>query len=131
MRALSIIFALLAAAVASHAQTVYSVGVYSMGRTYEHDWTVHSGSTRFGFDQYRQYQDASGRKLNTLSDVIAKGVASPRYTTVYCGPFSFTVRGPAWLAALVVAVGVASLLLLVIGGVGRIRRHPTHADNAA
>src|SRR3954463_15182785 len=111
MSRLSLIFVLLAAAVASPAQTVYSDDVYSMGRTHEHDWTVGGGTARFGFDQYRQYQDASGRNLHTFSDVTAKAVASPRYTTVYGGLFSFTVRGPAWLAALVVAVGIASLLL--------------------
>jgi hypothetical protein len=69
MRALGLIFVLLAAAVASHAQTVYSVGVYSMGQTHEHNWTVGSGSARFGFDQYRQYQDASGRNLHTFSAI--------------------------------------------------------------
>ena len=131
MRALSLIFVVLVAAVTSHAQAVYSVGVYSMGQVHEHDWTVGSGSARFGFEQYRQYQDASGRNLYDFTEVTTKRVASPRYTTVYCGPFSFTVRGPAWLAALVGAVGIGSLLLLVMGGIGRIWRHQTHAHNAA
>jgi hypothetical protein len=130
MRALSFIFVLLAAAVASPAQTVYSGGVYSMGQTHEHNWTIGSGSTRFGFDQYRQYQDASGRNLYAYSDVTNRAVASPVYTTVFAGPLQFTVRGPAWVAASLVAVGVASVALLLFVGVGRIRRHQIHAHNA-
>ena len=119
MRALSLIFVLLVAPVASPAQIVYSAGVYSMGQTHEHDWTVGSGNARFGFDQYRQAKDASGRNLHRFSDVIARGVASPRYTTVYAGPFTFTIRGPAWIAALVAAVGAGSLFFLVVSA-GRL-----------
>jgi hypothetical protein len=131
MRLSSLTFVLLVAAISSRAQTVYSVGAYSMGQTHEHDWIVGSGSARFGFEQYRQYQDASGRDLYTFSDVIAKGVASPRYTTVYCGPLHFTVRGPAWLTGSLVAIGVVSLTLLILAGIGRVRRYQTDAHNVA
>ena len=132
MRSLSFICVLLMAGLASQAQTpVYSVAVYSMGRAYEHQWTLGNGATRIGFEQYRQYQDASGRDLCVFSDVQTKSVASPRYTGIYCGPVQFRVRGPAWFAVCIFALGIASLLLLVIVGFGRIRRHQTHAHNAA
>lgn len=102
-----------------------------MGKAHEHNWTIGIGSARFGFDQYRQYQDAGGRNLYNFSDVTTKAVASPRYTTVYGGPLVFTVRGPAWLVASVVAVSIASLLFVVTAGVGRIRSYLTDAHNAA
>jgi hypothetical protein len=117
------------APVVSPAQIVYSVGVYKMGQTHERDWTVGSGNARFGFDQYRQAQDASGRNLHRFSDVTARGVASLRYTTVYAGPFTFTIRGPAWIAALVVAVAAGSLFFLVVsaGRLGDIKHVHTPA----
>ena|SRR5882672_4685954 len=129
MRSFSLACVLLVAALACQSQTpVYSVAVYGMGRAYEWQWTLGSGATLIGFEQYRQWQDASGRDLSAFSDVETKGVASPRYTGVYCGPIRFRVRGPAWLAASVVAIGIASLFLLVIAGIGRIRRQQPHAD---
>ena len=81
MPILTALFFTLAAAFACEAQVVYSVGVYSMGRTYEHDWTFGRGSLRFGVVQYRQYQDASGRvplwacQISQLN--IASAAASP------------------------------------------------------
>ena len=131
MRILIAFLFTMAAAFACEAQVVYSVGVYSMGRTYERDWTFGRGSLRFGVVQYRQSQDASGRDLHSFSDVIARGVASPRYSTLYFGPAHFTVRGPASAAAAFSGVALVSLALLFAVGVSRTRRHHNHAHNAA
>lgn len=95
------------------AQTVHSVGVYSMGRTHEDTWTVGSGALRFGFEQYRQYQDADGNNLFTFTDVIARGVACPRYTTLFVGPAQFTVRGPMSLATLLAGVAMVTVFWFV------------------
>src|SRR3954470_6454427 len=114
MRLSTALLAMLAATLACEAQTIHSVGVYSMGRTHERDWTVGSGAMRFGFEQYSQYRDASGRDLHVFSDVMAKGVSSPRYTILHCGPGRFRIRGPAWCAATMVGIVVVSLLFVTI-----------------
>ena len=122
IRALGIGFLLLAACLPGQAQTVYSFGVYSMGQVHEHNWTVGSGDARFGFDEFRQYQDASGKNLHAYSDVVTKGVTSPRYTTIYFGPVHFTVRGPAWLAAALTGLIIVSLVSLAIACGSGLRR---------
>jgi hypothetical protein len=130
MRILSVFVITVAAALACGAQ-VYSVGIYSIGRTYEHDWTLGSGSLRFGFEQYRQYRDAGGRDLHSFSDVTALGVTSPRYSILYFGPVHFTVPGPAWAAAALSGVAVVSLVLLFAVAVSRMWKHHTHAHDDA
>jgi hypothetical protein len=121
LRAILIVAAALASAsVACQAQSVYSVGVYSMGQTYEHDWTIGVGTMHFGFEQYRQCQDANGKNLHSFSKVSAEGAAWPRYTTVHFGSLCFSLRGPAWLYATLLAV--ASLLLFAIGAGSRSRQ---------
>jgi hypothetical protein len=122
-RALTATFVLLASVLLGHAQKIYSVGVYSMGRTHECDWSpITRGGLRFGFEQYRQYQDASGTDLSVFSDVTTKGVASPRYTEIYYGKSHFRVRGPAWFGATIAGVVFVSASLALVVGVARIRQ---------
>jgi hypothetical protein len=139
MRTLTTFLFLLAVVFIGQAQ-VYSVGVYSMGRTYERDWTIGNSSMRFGFEQFLQYQDASGRDLHSFSDVTALAVASPRYTTVYFGPLHFTVRGragPAAAVSAIISVILASLLLLLarecaeFGGVTLMHSTPPNKESAS
>src|ERR1035438_3348450 len=90
------------------AQTIYSIGVYSMGETFEHDWTVGNGNMRFGFDQYLQNQDANGRDV-----AYAFSKRRTRFTTLFFGPVHFRVRGPAWPATALSGVILAYLFYLL------------------
>jgi hypothetical protein len=110
MRALGILILLCVATLGCRAQTVYSVGIYSMGQTSEHDWTIGTRDARFGFQQYSQLQDADGNNLYLLSDVSTKATKFVRYTTIHCGAFDATLRGPAWIYV----GGLAALLATVI-----------------
>jgi hypothetical protein len=114
--------ALFAAAGSSHAQSVFSAGgAYSMGRTHELDCSVVIGNSRFGFDQYRQSQDANGKNLYTTGDVLTKEVESPRYTTVFIGPLRFTVPGPMWIVGSILAAGIGGIIVFMVAGVGKAR----------
>lgn len=118
-----LILALVCGGFSASGQIVYEMGGYSMGRTHLGTWVLRSGSLSFGFEQYRQFQDAHGNNLTAYSDVMAKGVLNPYYATVHCGWFSFDVRGPAWLTATLLALAVLLLLGLGTAGWSRLRKH--------
>mgnify|MGYP000313947976 CR=1 FL=1 len=88
---------------------VYSVNIYSGGRTYEHQWHIGSSTHWFGFTQYREYQDANGMVL--LTSEQHRTVRRPVYTQIDLIAVHFRLPIPAWV------VGVIGFLLLISLGV--------------
>jgi hypothetical protein len=86
---------------------VYSVGIYSGGRTIEHQWLVGTPTRYFGFTQYREYQDAQGRVLLTSHQHLTAKRAV--FTQIHLWWFDFTIPLPVW------GVGVVFFLLLGAG----------------
>jgi hypothetical protein len=130
MRTLAAFFFMLGA-LACEAQTVYSVHVYAGGVTYEHDWLIGNGSRQFGLSQISQWENSRGLVIIDAGHEREHGGTQRRYTRIHFGTARFSVRAPAWLVAIALSAAIASLFLLIIVGVGRIRRDPRYAHNAA
>ena len=124
-------FLFVLAALACEAQTVYSVHVYAGGVTYEHDWLIGSGYRQFGLSQISQWEDSRGLVIIDAGHERERGGTRRRYTRIHFGAAMFSVRAPAWLVAIALGTAITSLFLLIIVGVGRIRRHHRYAHNAA
>ena len=97
-------FVALAVCGSCRGQIVYSTGVYSMGRTQEHDWMIGAGSVRFGLSQYRQCESSNGVAVRALSDTMNATVTWKRCTDVHLGWLHFTVRSPAWVVVTMFAI---------------------------
>jgi hypothetical protein len=130
MRTLAALLFLLVA-LACQSQTVYSVHVYAGGVTYEHDWLIDGGSFKVGLSQISQWENPRGLVIIDAGHEIERGGTQRKYTRIHLGVAMFSVRASAWLVAIVLSVAIASLFLLIIVGVGRIRRHHRYARNAA
>ncbi len=70
-----------------------------MGQASDHDWTVGTQTTRFGFSGFRQSQDANGANLYKFSDVSARGVRWKRYANIHLGSFQFIAPCSIWITA--------------------------------
>jgi hypothetical protein len=123
-------FLFMLVALACKAQ-VYSVQVYAGGVTYEHNWLIGSGSRQFGLSQISQWEDARGLLIIDAGHERERGGTQRRYTRIRVGAAMFSVRAPAWLVAIALGAVITSLFLLIIVGVGRIRRHRRYAHSAA
>ncbi|MEY2407690.1 MAG: hypothetical protein QOF48_360 [Verrucomicrobiota bacterium] len=110
---------------------IYSAHVYAGGVTYEHDWLVGSGSHQFGLSQISQWEDSRGLVIIDVGHERERGGTQRRYTRMHFGAAMFSVRAPAWLVAIALGAAITSLFLLIIVGVGRIRRRQSHAPNPA
>jgi hypothetical protein len=108
--------------VCCQAQTVYSTGPYSMGKTLEHDWTIGTQARRFGLVQYCQSQDAFGQNLYAFTDVRTKQASQKRFTVVHCGFFQFRVESPAWFVAVAAMTLLVALLVAIIRKTAHVRK---------
>jgi hypothetical protein len=124
-------FLFLLTAFACQAQKVYAVHIYVGGVTYEHDWLIVRGSSQFGLSQISQWENSRGLVISDIGHEKERGGAQRRYTRIHFGAGMFSVRAPAWLVAIVLSATLASLMLLIIVGVGRIRRQHRYAHNEA
>ena len=114
---------LVIAAADSQAQTVYSVRVYAGGRSWGPDWTIGSGSARFGLWVYGVTEDAAGNRLNRFA-AAEKGIAwqEQDYTVIQVGPYSREVRAPIGVVAGAGLVGLLSLIVAACAGRTIMRR---------
>jgi len=124
-------FLLLMAALTCEAQTVYSLHPYAGGVTYEHDWLIGGRSCQFGLSQISQWEDSRGLLIIDAGHERERGGTQRRYTRIHFGTAMFSVRAPAWLVATALTAAITSLLVLLIVGVGKIRRHHRSARHAA
>ena len=114
----------------SNGQRVYSVGVYSAGRTYERDYLIGSSSNQWGFSQYSQWEDTNGFVIINAGHERELGGVQRCYTTVRLGPTSFNVRGAARSTALMFALFAAVSIAVAGFGFRNVLRHLSRKKSA-
>ena len=129
LKQLSIVAAMLLVVTGScYSQTVYSVRVYAGGRSWGPDWTLGSGSARFGLWVYGVHEDASSNRLDPFA-AASRGAAMQDYTVIQLGPYSREVKAPIGVVGGVGLVGLALLTILLCAGrtISRQTASPTPA----
>jgi hypothetical protein len=96
------------------AQRIYSIG----GTIFEDDWTVRSGSDRWGLAQYSHWKDSRGSLITEFERQNTQYGVHQTYTTVYFGTHSFNLPMRIWM----VAVMGVSLIALSMWLVFSLRR---------